>query len=946
MGEKSTRRNLLKGLGAIGAVAAGGAFNAGAPDAPLIQGPLHRDRAGSEAQDRRTNRESLVELISGGMRVAFDKRLGTLYSVTHDSDPLGTNFLGNSVNTEGIQAGDTHWTGDVVTTIWDLDTSDWVREMPTVPGVPLRRSGRWRSESTLESDDNRQTSFDGKTFRVKYTGASKNKGGIGSFDLVISYYFLNENALASDIHISNTTGRTLEVGELAFPLRVNDDYAAAYHGTSPTRALLEGKMPPIQKEIYEQKVLAHPFIGGHSSYVLVQRPCGEPPYLLFHCAQDTSLECSYKVQGPFRGSWIGTDLLAVHSWATKDLRGWGWNPWINGHTSLVLEPGGVKAYQFRWRFIDDYAAIREELLRMGNLGIRIFPSMVVPEDTEVYADVLSASGPDQIEIHSDGVSLRKRERTGIHTLLTFSFKGRGQKSVKLRYAGGRWTALHFYCIEDPEQLIKARGRFIAERQFYESPADPYHRHHMFLPFDYRRGSTFDDNDDVWEVGGTDDPGFGEPLFLSEKNVCFPCQEEVWKLETYVSDCLFKYIQNPDTYEVRASLYWKKRYPSSPWGSWDEKRAETTWRNYNYAFVANIYHALYRVGKNYSLLSQRTARDYLMMAYRTCVRWFTQGPYHHLGLITGSNIVNILEDLRREGLTEEYENLLAETKQCNEEFLHDPYPYASEIEIDETGQHQVYFLTKYFARVGNAGSREKNRQTLKVLKALRGGDQPVWFYYGNDLFAHPDLRGELTCWHSEALNGMALLDGFEVTGDREMLVKGYAGVVSVMHNVLADGMGFAWFMLRPGVFACEPPKTFENGPGLWGFLRSAKSYVVNDALFGTVGFGCRVEVSSGSVRVYPRDGVRKRLRFVEENIDIEMATGEIQAVAHRQPDRYLEIQTGDSTGIVRTVNLAVRGLPQGPYKVSTAHYASQVKVTDTLDLSFPLAEAKVITIERG
>jgi hypothetical protein len=176
-----------------------------------------------------------------------------------------------------------------------------------------------------------------------------------------------------------------------------------------------------------------------------------------------------------------------------------------------------------------------------------------------------------------------------------SFKGRGQKSLKLHYGGGRWTNLHFYCIEDIEGLLKARGRFIVEREFYENPEDPYHRHHMFLPFDHRIGSTFLDADEVWEVGGSDEYGFSEPLFLAEKNLYYPSQIEVATLETYVADCLFKYIQDPETYDIHASLYWKKRYPSSPWGHWTKERAETTYRAYNYPHVANIYQALYRIG---------------------------------------------------------------------------------------------------------------------------------------------------------------------------------------------------------------------------------------------------------------------------------------------------------------------------------------------------------------
>jgi hypothetical protein len=190
---------------------------------------------------------------------------------------------------------------------------------------------------------------------------------------------------------------------------------------------------------------------------------------------------------------------------------------------------------------------------------------------------------------------------------------------------------------------------------------------MFLPFDYRRATRIDDNDDVWEVGGTDDPGFGDPLFLVAKNSVLPSRDEIEKLEMFVSDCLFKYIQNPETYEIRASLYWKVRTPSSPWGSWSRKRSETTWRTYNYAFVANIYHGMYRVGREYDVLSHRSALDYLRLCYETSRKWFTTGPYKRFGLITGLNAVNIVEDLKREGWQKEYEAILALMKETNQVF---------------------------------------------------------------------------------------------------------------------------------------------------------------------------------------------------------------------------------------------------------------------------------------
>ena len=87
--------------------------------------------------------------------------------------------------------------------------------------------------------------------------------------------------------------------------------------------------------VTEQKVLTHHYVGGHSSYSFVQRPMAEPPFLLMHPVEDTSFECMYKSSAQGRG---GPDFLAVHSHAQRDINRWT-VPWVNGHTSLVLQPG-------------------------------------------------------------------------------------------------------------------------------------------------------------------------------------------------------------------------------------------------------------------------------------------------------------------------------------------------------------------------------------------------------------------------------------------------------------------------------------------------------------------------------------------------------------------------------------------------------------------------------
>jgi len=290
-------------------------------------------------------------------------------------------------------------------------------------------------------------------------------------------------------------------------------------------------------------------------------------------------------------------------------------------------------------------------------------------------------------------------------------------------------------------------------------------------------------------------------------------------------------------------------------------------------------------------------------------------------------------------------MLALMKACNDEFLRDPYPYSSEIEIDETGQNQVYFFTRLFAALGSRGSRDKNEWVVRVLKALRGGDQPIWFAYGIDLFAHPDLRGQISCWHSGSLNGLALLAYFDESGDPIALMKGYPGVMSVLHNLHPDGMGFGWFTLIPGIFNYEPARTFESGPGLWGYLRAAKSYVVEDPAFGLVGYGCRLESAPLEIRVFPQDGVKKRIRFVDDRIDIEASAGEITRAAFSRQAGRLTLEMADSTGFVRTVSLTIKGLQPGAYEVRQGTAAARREVKEILNLELPLLQAKTISIQR-
>jgi hypothetical protein len=873
--------------------------------------------------------ENLVRLVQGEMVAVFDRRRGVIHSIYHANDPYATNFIGNTENVVGLDGSATCWTGDLISTVWRLENPDTASEDLAAAEDPV--PGAWQRELTGPSEDVRQTSYDGSSFSVRYAGPSQNERGIQSYALEMRYHIAEDASLLWEIAIENTSGTLLEIGELGLPLMANSHFASFWSDVKPHQSTLGDHR---QKLVHEQRVMAHSFVGGHSSYSLIQRPLGNPPFLLMHPTQNTAFECLYKPEGPFGGLPESAlpDVLAIHSWATQNRRKWS-RPWINGCSTTMLQPGERRAHQVRFVFIGGYDEIRQQMLYSGNLGIEVLPSMVVQEESDVHVKVHCRHDLGQIAFLSDGMTLRKRERRQDRTLLTLRFKGRGQKSLKLVY-DDKWTNLHFYCVEPIEQLLKARARFIVERQFYENPEDPFNRHHMFLPFDYRMRSTYLDADRAWEVGGSDEYGFSEALFLAEKNVYYPCQDEIETLELYVDDCLRKHIQDPETYDVVASLYWKERTLSSPWSHWSKRRAARLIRTYNYPHTANIYHALYQIGVRYGLSTHHEPREYLRMAGLAAIKTLSTGPWHYVGLMCNSNTIHILHDLEKEGFEREHHMLVSQMEACNRVFLRQEYPYGSELLVDETAHEQVFFYTRFF------GNRAKALKTLQVLKALRGGDQPIWFLYGNDKRRYRYMG----CWYSEALNGWALLQGYEDTGDQEMLIKGYAGVMSVMANMLPDGMGFGLFRYDPHIFAPEPPCTLDNGIGQYGFFKAAKAYVVHDEALGLVGFGCDVQKLGDRLVVHPRDGLRKRLRLAQAGIDVEIRQGEIAQLAYDRSDGSLELQVGDSTGLVSEVQVTITGLDAQEATIRFGEASRRVVVSDGIQIAVPIKEAAAIRIE--
>ena len=216
---------------------------------------------------------------------------------------------------------------------------------------------------------------------------------------------------------------------------------------------------------------------------------------------------------------------------------------------------------------------------------------------------------------------------------------------------------------------------------------------------------------------------------------------------------------------------------------------------------------------------------------------------------------------------------------------------------------------------------------------------MWFRYGQD------RRNFWSCWYSESLNGMALLDGFDQTGDPDMFVKGYAGVACVAANLLPDGMCFSQFVWSPEQFIHDPV-TKEGGQGQWGFLQSTRSWLLRDPSFGWIGAGCRVQETAGRLRIVPRDGLRKRFTYPGKKLGIRLRSGELDWIELDAEARSVSLSVVDSMAIVRNVLVSIDGLAAGNYTVRYGSTNRRVVVSGPLELSVPIASAGRISIQRA
>jgi len=695
--------------------------------------------------------------------------------------------------------------------------------------------------------------------------------------------------IAWDFRIENRARRSVEIGELGFPLGLNN--------------VLEGfpRTDEGVRDMFADRLHVHKFIGGAASYVFAQRLNARPPGLLIFPGGETSWEFFNHVPGslhtPFR--WEGIPVVYAHSRAAIEREGWG--EWFGGHTSVVLEPGEERTYQMRFVPVDRDRTdnLSATLAACGRPAMRLFPGAVAPADVGIAIEVGGAtptrfiSSPD-MELETDA-----DEEGGFCFVRPTE---PGPVTIGFEDTQGRMSEGQLLFTAPIADLIRARGNWIVEHQIsHESDA----LENAILPADNVTTLPVTEPDAYVAPFGIES-SLADALFLAEKNTIYPVTREIEALDAYLSDFLEDDLQNPGDGSVGSS------FPDLRCVATNFGRAQV----YPLAFC--LYQSMARLAGGYGG-TRHDATTYLKRAARCASALFKHvepSTFSAAAVPLMSYLPSLAEDLKAAGLADQAREVEQNLRRRDSDLLRRRYPFGTDLAWTAAGFEEAFTTARRHAH------EELQERTLRCAFAARSL-APSWWWYGSDKRWLDDGdgnpagtdRGELCLGPTTVANSLLFLR----TLDRD-----YTGLPEATLRLALGGMLGVWALVRSdgaaGMAFCPDSAsrhfgmsavTGDIGLGLFHYLRGVASYVLPTRYSGVTTFGCHFEVESEDSRetfiVRPWDGVGRRIIVRQIGLEVEANLGVIREVRFDARKRKAKVTIENPSTNPHQTKVKVRGL---------------------------------------
>ncbi|HUQ10050.1 MAG TPA: DUF5695 domain-containing protein [Steroidobacteraceae bacterium] len=700
-------------------------------------------------------------------------------------------------------------------------------------------------------------------------------------------------ALVLTFSLLNTSATDVEIGGLGMPLVFDNILTDRTLDQAHTQASFSD--PSIASDAGYVQVTR---LNGHGPALLVL-PEGRTPFETWRPLLDDATKRGHTFEGVHE--W----MLASRGYAEKEWVGAG-EPW-NPPTSFTLKPGQSREFGLRFVTAPSIRSIESVLIAERRPVVIGIPGYVLPTDLDGTLFVAAPSPIERFEVSPAGALLLE-PAGAVHGWQRFAVRGRkwGRARLDIQYADGTKQSVGWFVTKPAGEAVRDLASFITRRQFFDDAGDPFGRAPGILSFDRDADRMVTQDTRVWISGMSDEAGAGSWVAAMMKQLDDPNAGEVALLERVIDETIHGKLQVADGEHaggvsgkhaggVKKSLFWydPKRLPNyydpaadwTTWTSWSKPHADSLERSFNYPHVAVAHWVFYRLARDHTgLVTRHDWRWYLDRAALTARAMTREAPYYsQFGQMEGEVFLEILRDLRREGLDVQADELEAAMKKRADHWRALAYPFGSEMPWDSTGQPEVYAWLRHF------GDEDKAALTREV---ILGYDPaiPGWGYNGNArrywdfLYGGKLRRVERQIHHyGSALNAVPLFDAYRANpSDFHLLRVAYGGLMGALTNIDERGFGSAAFHSWPDEMRFDA-LTGDYGMGFFGHAYATASYLVEHPAFGWLAFGGNLSRRGETLRIEPRDSARARLFIAPAKLWITLAAGRIDAAEYSPAD---------------------------------------------------------------
>ncbi|MFP4489017.1 MAG: DUF5695 domain-containing protein [Bacteroidales bacterium] len=775
------------------------------------------------------------------------------------------------------------------------------------------------------------------------------------------------DALEWDIVIENRMWYEIEIGDIYidFPMSSRPGFE--------------------QLDLFERGFLRHLFISGDGSFLFFTRRSGSPPYLIVTVKPGTGLEYydddTYYIHSGYTGGNEQGTWRQDHTFSRLDPRGQGQDRLTYG-------------FRMQWAssYAELRDIIYEnELIDIRVVPGMSLPEDLEAKfalHTKAKIDSIIAEYPGQTDIRYEGEA-----REDYHIYST-GFDRLGENMLTVYFDGGRRTYLEFFSTEAVETLLEKRTSFIVDKQQHLDPDLWYDGLFSIwdMKDSVLRGP--DNTDGVFEGWygyrvASDDPILGIPAFLASVNALYPVDKQIEALEHHIEHFVWGGLQRTDQetypYGIHGVPNWKVARDTMLRAKIENRRLNIIkiWRTFDYPHMIMLYYHMFQVADRYpDKVTYHDADAYLEMAWQTA-RAFFEYPYDiypvyeiykwgNYNEMLIPSLIAVLEDRDRQ---EEADWLRQEWEKKAKYFIYDdPYPYASEFATDRTAFESSYALAKYGATTDMQPDEnlwyDKNEETwrshpdvsrehaldfmerqLYASLATRGWLESQYYRLGSD------VRDDARLSYMSRMGGWAVLDyGIRFADDPfEWLQHGYASYLasfSLMNTGTPETDYGYWApgRINDGALgqAFQPTKHdgtwmgYEEDRGPWRYdseqnlgmgavTRMASTILAEDPYFGWIAYGGKLEMTGDNFRVWPRDGVRIRFWYIDDDkrVGLELDRDGFSRVnplvvssKGERIESEVENRTGDSHTTLLTLDTKDAGLWQ--LSIDGEHIDGEIK----------------------